>query len=77
MIKRRKRGAGDSFIKKNKVISRTARKLHNYGVPYAGGVAALADALGYGRQRKKKQRGGCSYGCPKLYAVRDKYGAYL
>lgn len=40
----------ERWLRKNKVISRTAGALSSVGVPYAGSVGAVASKLGYGKQ---------------------------
>jgi hypothetical protein len=40
------------WIKKNKIISRVGGILGSAGVPYAGGIASVANMHGYGRRRR-------------------------
>jgi len=62
--KRRHSGSGikeflqkaHDFIKKHKVISKTANALGALGVPHAGTVGSFAHAAGYGRRRRYRRR---------------------
>ena len=42
------------FLRKNKVISRTAGVLDEFGVPHASRVARVSKKLGYGKGKEPK-----------------------
>ncbi len=44
------------FIKSNKLVSGIANGLGSVGVPYASAIGSAADALGYGRRRRRVVR---------------------
>jgi hypothetical protein len=43
----------NSFLKKNKIISRVGSALGSIGVPYASTIGTAAGAVGYGRRRRR------------------------
>ena len=43
------------FLRKNKVISRTAGILDEFGVPHASRVARVSKKLGYGKQQTNQR----------------------
>ena len=63
-----------NYVKKHKIISRGTRALGVYaGSPALGSLADEIEQAGYGRLRRRRQRGGRALG-PTL---RDPYGAYV
>lgn len=43
----------NKFLRKNKVISRTAGILDEFGVPHASRVARVSKKLGYGKRKRE------------------------
>ena len=71
---KRQRGSGlgswlkkaGAWIKKHKLISRIGSVLGSAGVPYAGGIASVANMHGYGAKRRRRIGRGLRLPCGSM-----------